>query len=257
MIIALALTEVKSLGNLKQSAIENKLLSMLDPLDFARLAPHLEQLELPRLYELSSAGRLINYCYFLDRGIATVVAEVRGGRKAEIGIFGREGMFPTSIILHDPTVPYSTHMQVSGHGYRIQSIHLSHAMEQSFSLRSLFLRFAQVMSVQTSFTALSNATDNIEQRLARWLLMCHDRSDGEAICLTHAFISDVLSVRRQSITTASHVLEGQHLISAARSQITILDRQGLENFASGTYGPAEHEYRRLIGASLKEFTVRQ
>jgi CRP-like cAMP-binding protein len=247
MIIALALTEVKSMSDLQQSTVHNRLLSSLDPVDFARIAPHLEQLELPRLYKLSSPGKIANYCYFLDRGIASVVAEVSGGRKAEIGIFGREGMFPTSLIMHDPTAPYSSFMQVSGEGYRIQSIHLSHAMEQSFNLRSLLLRFAQVMSVQTSFTALSNATDNIEQRLARWLLMCHDRSDTAAISLTHAFISDVLAVRRQSITTALHVLEGQHLISAERNQIAILNRQGLESFASGTYGPAEEEYRRLVG----------
>jgi CRP-like cAMP-binding protein len=247
MIIALALTEVKNMSNLQQSTVHNKLLSGLDPVDFSRLAPHLEALELPRLYELSSSGKIANYCYFLDRGIASVVAQVSGGRKAEIGIFGSEGMFPTSLIMHDPTAPYSTFMQVAGYGYRIQSIHVSHAMEQSFNLRSLLLRFAQVMSVQTAFTALSNATDNIEQRLARWLLMCHDRSNGEAIGLTHAFISEVLAVRRQSVTTALHVLEGQHLISAERNQIKILDRQGLESFASGTYGPAEAEYRRLVG----------
>ncbi|MBB6165213.1 CRP-like cAMP-binding protein [Rhizobium wenxiniae] len=231
-----------------QLIIRNRLLSSLEPHDFARLAPHLEAVELPRLYELSSPGKITNYCYFLDTGIGSIVAETSGGHKAEIGIFGHEGMSPTSIVMQVPTTPFAAFMQVSGRGYRIQSIQLSHAIEESFNLRSLLLRFAQVMSVQTSYTALSNATDNIEQRLARWLLMCDDRSNGETIDLTHAFLSVMLAVRRQSITTSLHVLEGKHLISSGRNRIRVRDRKGLEGFASGTYGPAEDEYRRLIGS---------
>ncbi|GAK73054.1 Crp/Fnr family transcriptional regulator [Agrobacterium rubi] len=233
---------------LLQTAIRNKLLSALSPFDFARLSPHLEPVTLPRLYELASPGLIANYCYFLETGIGSIVAEAHNGRKAEIGMFGREGMSPTSLVLHAPSAPFSTFMQIAGHGYRLQSIQLSHALEESFSLRTLLLRFAQVMTVQASFTALSNATDRIEQRLARWLLMCHDRSDGQPIALTHAFVSDMLAVRRQSITTALHVLEGNHLISAERNQITIEDRHGLEEFAGAAYGPAEDTYRRLIGA---------
>lgn len=230
-----------------QSSVRNKLLLALEPQTFARIAPHLEAIRLPRLFEMSSPGKIADYCYFLEEGIGSVVAEVKGGRRAEIGIFGREGMSPTSLVLHAPTTAYSTLMLITGHGYRIQSIQLSHAMEENFHLRSLLLRYSQTMAVQTSYTALSNATDNIEQRLARWLLMCHDRSDGSTITLTHAFLSVVLAVRRQSITTALHVLEGRHLILSERNQIKVQDRQGLEDFASGAYGPAEDEYRRLIG----------
>ncbi len=231
---------------LHQSSVANRLLSALTPADFARLAVHLEWLELPRRFELSSPGKIANYCYFFERGVASVVARVDGGRQADVAIYGCEGMFPTSPIMHVPTVPYLAFMQVAGSGYRILTAHLLHAAEQSFDLRSLLLRFAQVVSVQTSFTALSNATDNIEQRLARWLLMCDDRSDGEVVTLTHAFISEILAVRRQSVTTALHVLEGQHLIYAERNQIRILNRDGLKSFAGGTYGPAEEEYRRLV-----------
>lgn len=191
-----------------QLIIRNRLLSSLEPHDFARLAPHLEAVELPRAHH--SFQQRSNLCRYRENSAAF--------------------------------------MQVSGRGYRIQSIQLSHAIEESFNLRSLLLRFAQVMSVQTSYTALSNATDNIEQRLARWLLMCDDRSNGETIDLTHAFLSVMLAVRRQSITTSLHVLEGKHLISSGRNRIRVRDRKGLEGFASGTYGPAEDEYRKLIGS---------
>jgi hypothetical protein len=233
---------------LVQAAVRNKLLLALDAVDFARLVPYLEPVQLPRLYKLSSPGMIADYCYFPDAGIGSIVAEVSGGRKAEIGIFGREGMSPTALIMHVPTTPYSIFMQVAGHGHRIQSMRLSHAADESLALRTLLLRYAQTMAVQASFTALSNATGNIEQRLARWLLMCQDRSDSNIIALTHAFLSIMLAVRRQSITTALHVLEGRYLITAERNQITIRDRPGLEAFAGGAYGPAEDDYRRLVGS---------
>lgn len=235
------------MGILSQTATRNRILRALSPSDFAGLIPYLEEIELPRLYQMSAPGMITDYCYFLESGLGSIVAEVTGGRKAEIGIFGYEGMSPTSMIMDAPTTPYSTFMQTSGRGYRIRSIRLSHAVEGNYRLRSLLLRFAQVMSVQASYTALSNATDKIEQRLARWLLMCHDRTDGEKIVLTHEFLSVMLAVRRQSITTALHVLEGLHLIEAKRNEITIENRPGLEGFAGGAYGPAEDEYRKLIG----------
>lgn len=230
-----------------KSKVRNRLLLALDVSDFNRLAPHLEAISLPRLHNLSSPGMIADYCYFPEAGIGSIVAEVAGGRKAEVGIFGRDGMSPTSLIMNVPTTPYSTFMQIAGHGYRIHSLKLSNAADESLSLRTLLLRYAQAMTVQVSFTALSNATDNVEQRLARWLLMCHDRSDGNTIALTHAFLSVMLAVRRQSITTALHVLEGLHLILAERNQISIRDRDGLQLFASGAYGPAEDNYRRLVG----------
>lgn len=235
------------MGILSQTATRNRILRALSPNDFAGLIPYLEEIELPRLYQMTAPGMITDYCYFLESGLGSIVAEVTGGRKAEIGIFGYEGMSPTSVIMDAPTTPYSTFMQTSGRGYRIRSIQLSHAVEGNHRLRSLLLRFAQVMSVQTSYTALSNATDKIERRLARWLLMCHDRSDDEKIVLTHEFLSVMLAVRRQSITTALHVLEGLHLIEAKRNEITIENRPGLEGFAGGAYGPAEDEYRKLIG----------
>lgn len=231
---------------LLQARVRNKLLASLAAADFERLAPHLEFVELPRLFALSAPDQIANYCYFPESGIGSVVAGLSTGQQAEIGIFGRDGMSPTALVMHAHSAPYSIFMQVGGTGFRIQSVRLSNALEESFDLRSLLLRFAQVMAVQASFTALSNATHHIEERLARWILMCHDRSDGETIALTHEFLSIMLAVRRQSVTTALHVLEGQHLIMAGRNRVTVRDRNGLEDFAGAAYGPPEEEYRRLI-----------
>jgi len=232
---------------LLQSSVRNKLLSGLTPVDFERLSPYLEPVELPRHFALSAPDQISDHSYFLESGIGSIVAALSTGQEAEIGIFGREGMAPTALVMHAQSAPYSIFMQVGGMGFRIQSIRLSSALEDSFALRSLLLRFAQVMAVQASFTALSNATHHIEERLARWILMCHDRSEGDTIALTHEFLSIMLAVRRQSVTTALHVLEGQHLIVASRSRVMVRDREALEQFAGAAYGPPEKEYRRLIG----------
>lgn len=100
--------------------------------------------------------------------------------------------------------------------------------------------------VQTSYTALSNAVHPIAERLARWLLMSDDRLDGD-LPLTHEFLSIMLAVRRPSVTTALHVLEGNGFIRAARGSIVVRDRAALEEFAGDAYGVPEAEYERLIG----------
>ena len=102
--------------------------------------------------------------------------------------------------------------------------------------------------VQMTFSVLANAVHHVEERLARWLLMVHDRSDGDDLALTHAFMGVMLSVRRPSVTTALHVLEGNRFIRAERGYVTIRDRAALELFAGDAYGRPEEEYRRLLGA---------
>lgn len=121
------------------------------------------------------------------------------------------------------------------------------AVAQSASLRTLLLRFAQVLGIQTAYTALSNAVHHVDERLARWLLMAHDRVDGESLGLTHEFMSIMLAVRRPSVTTALHVLEGNGFIRSERSCVIIRNRAALEEFAGDSYGVPEAEYERLIG----------
>lgn len=140
-------------------------------------------------------------------------------------------------------------MQVGGEGYRITADALHDAIAASPSLHQTLLRFVETLITQASFTALSNATFTIEERLARWLLMTHDRLDGDELPLTHEFLSLMLGVRRPSVTSAIHVLEGAHLIRSRRGVFTVLDREGLIDFAGGTYGQAEAEYSQLIGAA--------
>ncbi|MCY0093161.1 Crp/Fnr family transcriptional regulator [Hoeflea ulvae] len=232
---------------IQQTQVRNRLLAHVSAEDFARIAPHLEFVELPWRHAFSQPNMLAEYSYFLESGIGSIVAPSPEGHSAEIGIFGREGMTPIATALKADTDPFSTFMQVAGSAYRIRSAALVAAIDESNTLKTLMGRYAQAQAVQSAYTALSNAVHQIDERLARWILMCHDRTDGNDISLTHEFLSIMLAVRRPSVTTALHVLEGNLLIRAERGLIIVRDRQALESFARDAYGTPEREYERLIG----------
>ena len=231
-----------------QDKVRNKLLALLPDHAFAALAEALEYVELPRAHVFSSPDLPAEHAYFIESGIGSIVAITPQGQRSEVGIFGPEGMSPASIVLDTASTPYSVFMQIPGYGYRIATDALHRAITQSDALRHLLSRYAYALSVQTSYTGLSNSVHHIDERLARWILMCHDRTPGDQIALTHEFLSVMLAVRRSSVTTALHVLEGKHLVYSERNLITVRDRPALELFAGDAYGVPEREYVRLIGA---------
>ncbi len=235
------------MGEIRQTAVRNNLLRLMTPDSFSAIANRLEFLALPRGFELSEPHEEADYAYFPETGIASIVARSPQGQHAEIGIFGRDGMTPAAVVLDAGSDPFSIFMQVQGDGYRIPTAMLKQLLDQDDELKSLLGRYVQALAVQGAFTSLSNAVHHIDERLARWILMCHDRADGDEISLTHEFLSIMLAVRRPSVTTALHLLEGRKLIYSERGMIIVRDRQALEQFASDAYGESEREYIRLLG----------
>jgi CRP-like cAMP-binding protein len=142
--------------------------------------------------------------------------------------------------------PHETFIQVPGDGIRIAAAALRDAFEASASLRRLLLRYAQAFSIQVAYTALANGRDSIDRRLARWLVMCHDRVDGDAFPITHEFLALMLGVRRAGVTNALQDLENRKAIKLQRGRIEITDRDQLVKIAGGSYGAAEAEYERLM-----------
>jgi CRP-like cAMP-binding protein len=230
--------------SLLQSA--NRLLAALTPDDAGLLQVHLEPVTLELRRTLESPGKPIRHVYFPETGLGSVVAIDAKGRRIEIGIFGRDGMSGTTVVLGGDRSPHETTMQASGAGRRIAAAAFQEALAQSPTLRTVLLRYVQALAVQTAYTALANGQAKLEERLARWLLMCHDRIEGEEMPLTHEFLSTMLGVRRAGVTIALHMLEGRGLIRATRGAITVQDREGLEEAANGSYGQPEAEYRRLF-----------
>lgn len=231
----------------RQGTFRNNLLRRLSERSLSRLSPQLERVELARSFQLSNPHQTMDHAYFFESGIASVVVRSPEGQHTEIGIIGRDGMCPASALLEADMDPFSIFMQVEGEAWRVAIPALKAVIADDRDARNLFARYAQALSIQHAYTALSNAVHHIDERLARWILMCHDRADGADINLTHEFLSIMLAVRRPSVTTALHVLEGRKLIYSERGVVIVRDRAGLEAFARDAYGECEKEYERLIG----------
>ena len=215
----------------------NRILSRLSRADFALLEPHLEAVDLPVKKQLERRDKRIDHAYFPEHGFASVVANGTGERSIEVGLIGREGMTGLSIVFGKDRPRHETFIQVAGAGQRISSANLRGAIEQSGDLLRALLLYAHTFLMQASDTALANGRSNIEQRLARWLLMADDRIDGGELPLTQEFLSIMLGVRRAGVTTAVQELERQGLIATRRGGITLLDREALQERAGGTYSP--------------------
>ena len=230
-----------------RGSVRNRLLTLMPDEDFERLAPYLEPVHLPAKYVVATADEPVTHAYFPNSGIGSIVAVSPTGRHAETGVFGRDGFAPTSHLTGSDRSLYTIFIQQPGDGCRIDSDTMGELVEASATLRLLLVRYLHTLASQTAYAALTNAIHHINERLARWLLMCHDRCDGDDLAITHDFLSLMLAVRRPSVTTALHVLEGMRLIIAHRGHIIIRDRKGLEEFAKDAYGKPEAEYARLIG----------
>jgi len=231
----------------EQSSVRNRILALLSGDDYTLLQPHLELRDLPRNTILLGPNQVQKHVYFLETGLASQIASGEGKRRLEVGIYGRDGVGPTAAILGVDRSPHLHIMQVGGSGYRVATEKLGEAMANSSSLRAPLLRFVQVFMIQMGHTALSNNSLLIEQRLARWLAMSHDRLDGDELRLTHEFLGIMIGVRRASVTEAIQILENKRIISARRGAIQVLDRAKLQATAAESYGVPEAEYRRIIG----------
>ncbi|WP_246107436.1 Crp/Fnr family transcriptional regulator [Puniceibacterium confluentis] len=226
---------------------QSNLILTLSSIDRNLIEPHLKPVALDKGTVLEDANTPIKTVYFLTSGIGSTVASTKKGRSVEVGLFGYEGMSGTAIVTQGEYSSLSSFMQIGGKGLTIEADRLLELMQLSPTLQRHLLRYVQVLMTQTSQTALSNGQSGLEERLARWLLMCHDRISGNVIKLTHEFLAIMLGVRRAGVTVGTHVLEGQGLIRAERGKIVILDRDGLVRRAKETYGVPEAEYARLIG----------
>jgi CRP-like cAMP-binding protein len=224
----------------------NRLLAALKPDDYALLASHLEFVELPRLRKLEHAGRRIEHVHFFCSGIASVVS-VQQATSIEVGIVGNEGMSGGPIVVGDHQSPYQTYMQVAGTALRVPADHLASAFNHSRSLHLACLRFNQAFLIQATQTAVSNARATIEERLARWLLMAHDRVGSNNIPLTHEFLAMMMGAGRPGVTEAIHALAQKGLLRGERGSVLVIDREGLVERAGDYYGVPEREYERLLG----------
>jgi CRP-like cAMP-binding protein len=223
------------------------ILGRLPPEDRALLEPHLKREEMPLRRRLAEPNRPIERVYFPEAGLASVVTNIRTQRPIEIGIIGREGVVNLPAMMGTDRSPNETFIQVEGFGFGIDAERVREAMDRSPAMSQAVAKFAYVYMEQIASTVLANGRASVTERLARWLLMCHDRLDGDTLSLTHEFPSVMLGVRRSGVTVAMQTLKRQGLIRGGRGFVEIVSREGLEATADGYYGIAEAEVERLFG----------
>ena len=236
-------------GNESHHRFRNRILRRFSQDDFRALEPFLSPVELPLRTQLEIRNKPIEFVYFLESGIASVVAGERS-QNTEVGLIGREGVTGSALVLGADQSPHETFMQAAGRAYRIRAEDLRGAIATNRSIEQMLLRYSQALMVQTASTALCNARHKLEERLARWLLMAADRNGGHELNLTHEFLAVMLAVQRPGVTIGLKALVDRGLIVLARRHITIVDRKGLEQTTNGAYGVPEAEYRRLFPKSL-------
>jgi CRP-like cAMP-binding protein len=233
------------LSTTERSPYKNQILASLPKAELRALESHLVAVDLPRRFVLNEASEKIAFGYFLESGLASVVVILENGNTVEVSVVGHEGMVGIPVLLETGRIPCQTFMQMAGAGYRIKASILKENFDQSPQLRKMLMCYLQLHLVQASQTAACNRMHEVEERMARWLLICQDRVDSQDISLTHEFLAQMLGSRRSSVTIAAGVLHRAGLIDYSRGHVKILDHEGLKRTACECYRAIHDEQVRL------------
>jgi CRP-like cAMP-binding protein len=227
----------------------NRLLSALEPSDFAWLEPHLEIVDLPKGKVIYEAGDAIGYTYFPHDTFVSLVTVLKDGGSVQVAVFGRESAlgFVSALISRRSFGQYV--VQFAGTASRISIERLHQAIGTRPKVRHLLLRFTEAMLAQSLQTVACNAVHSVEARCCRWILSTRDRMDQEMLPLTHEVLAEMLGVQRSTVSSITRSLQMSGLIRQGRGVITITDREGLENTACECYDVIRQSFARLLPAN--------
>ncbi|WP_445370813.1 Crp/Fnr family transcriptional regulator [Methylomonas sp. HW2-6] len=227
--------------------VANRLLAALPDNDRQHLLEHCEPVELAFCQVLYLTGARIPHVYFPTSSFISLVTPTDGDTGLEVGLIGNEGMLGITLILGVDIAPFQALVQGAGSALRIGTPLFMRELARSGALQTGLKRYLYVSMSQLAQTAACNRYHQVEPRLARWLLMTHDRAHADTFHVTHIFLAYILGVRRVGITKAALSLQEQKLIRYRRGDITILDRRGLEAAACGCYKTERETYERILG----------
>jgi CRP-like cAMP-binding protein len=225
----------------------NRLLAALPPDDLARLWPRLEAVELSCRKVLHAPGKPIEAVYFPETGYVSMLVYMEDGDAAEVGLIGSKGMVGLPVLLGADNDDIEAMVQSPGTALRMDAHAFRDELERIAAFRTLLLRYALVHHGQVARTAACNGRHHIDQRLARWLLMAHDRSRDDEFPMTHELLSMMLGVRRAGITVAAGQFQKAGFIHYDRGHIEVTDRPGLESVACECYGIVRRAQDQLLG----------
>lgn len=230
-------------------ATSNRILNALSRPELEHLTLHLERVSLSGGEVLYQPEEPITHVYFPDRGTVSLVSVFEGGGMVEVGMVGNEGMFGVCVFLGSLTTPLLAQVQLPGVGYRMRSDVVKREFLKGGMFQDLLLRYTQAFITQVSQVAACNRAHTLDQRLAKWLLMCQDRAHSSDLELTHEFIAEMLGIRRAGVTEAALQFREAGLIHYRRGHVTITDRAGLEAASCECYPTLRREFARLVGGN--------
>jgi CRP-like cAMP-binding protein len=219
-----------------KSRPQNAILRSLPAGEFARLSPLLERVPLKPRRVLHYPHEPIEHVYFVERGLVSVLANAGQGKNVEVWLIGPEGVAGFNVVLGQASSAHRRVVQIEGDALRIHTDDLMAAMATLGSLRRVLLQYIQAVIMQTSQLGVCNATHDVGQRVARWLIMAQDRCQTDALPITHEMLSRILGVRRATITRCIRRYEDAGILSKSRSMIRIRGRARLEAIACACYG---------------------
>ena len=231
-----------------QTPIKNQLLTSLVTTEYQHLLPHLKKVNLPLGQVVYSAGRTIEDVYFPENSAVSLLSTLENGATTEVGIIGHEGMVGLSVFLGGAITPERAVVQMGGTALKMKASVLREELRVGSALQMLLLRFTRAFIALITQSVACSQHHALDQRFARWLLMMHDYSESDELQLTHEMVAGMIGTRRAGVTVAAQSLREKGLITAARGEITILDRKGLEAACCECYGIIRNEFARLYAS---------
>jgi CRP-like cAMP-binding protein len=222
--------------NFEGKPVRNKILLGVPDEEFALIRDNLEYEDLPHYKVLHEPRKKLEFAHFLNSGMASLVFNTNGGESVEVGVIGNEGFTPVPAAAGLYRSPHQAIMQVSGNGFRMGFDELQEVLNAAPQLQRLLNRYATVHGLQTAQTAGCNRLHDLEQRLARWLLLIQDRVGSGLLRITHDFLAMMLGTDRPSVSLAAGGLRKKRIIEYSHGSVRVLNRKKLESSACECYG---------------------
>lgn len=230
-----------SVGN----PVGNNLLLSIPSTEYHRIRPHLEFLELPGHLSIHEPRKKQRFLYFLNQGLASVVVATRGGRDVEAGVVGHEGAVGVTLAVGLDSSPLRVIVQIEGNAFGIAPRELQLCLRTAPDLQMRLNRYAVLQGMLVAQTAACNRLHQVQQRLARWLLMAQDRVHTSTLPLTHDFLAIMLGTDRPSVSLAAGALEQERAIRCGRGEVMVVSRKALESAACECYRVAQSLNKHL------------
>lgn len=226
----------------------NRLLALLSSRDYAALHPHLERLPLDYKQSLYSADKRLDFVYFIETGVGSLVNTMVNGEATEVGTIGNEGIVGLPLLLGCDQAPTAVYVQVAGVAMRMEASLFKRVLAQSPTMQVVMLGYVHALFNQVAQSAGCSRFHLLEQRCCRWLLMTRDRMASDNFLLTQEFLAMMLGVQRPGVSIAAGGLRRAGLITYKRGNVAILDGVGLEKRSCECYGISKREFNRLLDA---------